>query len=92
MTKVRNIGRPVKKNAVKSGQLAPGLVRFSFITDRELIKKMKQAAKSSGLSIKDYMTELLKGVQEDKPVIKTVAEKKQLINEAKLLAYMNQSK
>lgn len=62
-------GRPKKKGAVKPGQLQRGWARFTFITKKELITKVKKAAESQGISIKDYMTNLLEGPKEDKTVM-----------------------
>jgi PP-loop superfamily ATP-utilizing enzyme len=69
---VKNVGRPKKKNAVKPGQLAEGLMIFSFIAEIQLIKKIKASAKSEGLSMKDYMKKLLNEVTKEKEIITKV--------------------
>lgn len=52
-------GRPKKKDAVKSGELKSNLCRFSFIAEKKIVALIKKNAKQKGLTIKDYMNELL---------------------------------
>ena len=52
-------GRPKKKNAVKSGELKSNLTYFSFIVEKKIVALIKKNAKQRGLTIKDYMNELL---------------------------------
>ena len=52
-------GRPKKKDAVKSGELQSNLCRFSFIAEKKIVALIKKKAKQRGLTIKDYMNELL---------------------------------
>ena len=93
MVQVKKVGRPKKKNAVQAGQLAPELVRFTFIVELQLIKKIKASAKSEGLSIKNYMKNLLEGMK-GKEIVKEkkVVSKKITKNEAKLLPFMERAK
>ena len=53
------MGRLKKEDAIKSGELKKGLVRFSFIANREVISRMKLQAKKDGVSIKDLMDKIL---------------------------------
>ena len=93
MVHIKKVGRPEKENAVKSGQLSPELVRFTFIAEVELIKKIKASAKSEGLSMKDYMKNVLEGIK-DKEIVKEkpVVRKKKTKNEDKLSDYLARAK
>jgi Ribbon-helix-helix protein, copG family len=51
--------RPKKQNAVKAGYLRPGLMRFSFIADKDMVALIKEIAKEDHKSIKDLMEEIL---------------------------------
>ena len=84
MAKMKKAGRPKKKNAVKSGELSPGLVRFSFIADEWLILKMKGAAKNHGISIKEFMRDLLKGVKVNESGIVNKKTKKPATKKSKI--------
>ena len=86
------IGRPTKKNAVKPGQLKKGLVRFTFITTKELIRKVKNIAKSQNRTIKDIMTELLETVDGNWPKNEKNKSRVNEKNEVKLLEYMRKNK
>ena len=59
MEKKNKAGRPTKINAIKKGQLKKGLVRFTFVTEKRLVDKMKIIAKKKKKTYKTVMTELL---------------------------------
>ena len=54
------VGRPKKKGAKKAGDLKDGLCRFSFIAAKSEIDTIKQMAAMEGVSIKLFMSRLLK--------------------------------
>jgi hypothetical protein len=56
----KSVGRPPKKNAVKPGQVQPGFIKYTFIVEERLIRKMKSTAQRKGLSIKGFMDMALK--------------------------------
>ena len=53
------MGRLKKEDSIKSGQLQKGLLRFSFIANREVVSRMKLLAKKEGVSIKALMDKIL---------------------------------
>ncbi|HMK03692.1 MAG TPA: hypothetical protein VK489_05855 [Ferruginibacter sp.] len=59
-------GRPRKDNAVKSGELGPGLQRFTFVAEKRTVKAIRQIAANADISIKDFMRNLLKPVHGEK--------------------------
>jgi hypothetical protein len=56
----RPVGRPKKANAKKPGQLKKGECRYTFITTKETVEFIKKGAKLKRLSIKDFMSQLIK--------------------------------
>ena len=53
------VGRPRKKNPKKPGQLKKGDCRYTFITTKEIVDKIKKESKRENISIKDYMIKSL---------------------------------
>ena len=53
------MGRLKKHNAVKSGELQSGLIRFTFIAQAELILELKSLAAEKELPVKDLMHDIL---------------------------------
>jgi len=53
------MGRLKKHNAVKSGELQSGLIRFTFIAEAELILELKSLAAEKELSVKYLMNDIL---------------------------------
>ncbi len=53
------VGRPKKPNPIKSGQLKEGEVRYTFITTRENIDRIKKEASQRNQKIKDYLKVVL---------------------------------
>lgn len=53
------VGRPKKKNAVKSGQLKKDEVRFTFITDKAIVENIKAIAKAKEITVKQLMKDIL---------------------------------
>jgi hypothetical protein len=53
------MGRLKKEDSVKPGHLQKGLMRFSFIAKEEVISSIKQLSKKEGVSIKDFMDNIL---------------------------------
>jgi hypothetical protein len=60
MMQKRPVGRPRKPDAKKPGQLKKGECRFTFITTQDTVERIKFVAKNNGVSIKDFMSLLLK--------------------------------
>ena len=55
----KSVGRPKKQNAVRSGQVKNGERRYTFITTEENVTRIKQGAKKSSVSIKEYLNIIL---------------------------------
>jgi hypothetical protein len=53
------VGRPRKKNPKKPGQLKKGECRYTFITTKEIVDKIKKESKRENISIKNYMIKSL---------------------------------
>jgi hypothetical protein len=53
------VGRPKKVNPIKSGQLKEGEVRYTFITTKENIDRIKREASQKNQKIKVYLKEVL---------------------------------
>jgi hypothetical protein len=53
------VGRPRKKNPKKPGQLKKGECRYTFITTKEIVDKIKKESKKENISIKKYMIKSL---------------------------------
>lgn len=58
----KKVGRPPKKNAIKAGQLSANDCRFTFIAEKSTVNNIKKIAADTGVSIKDFMKQLLKPV------------------------------
>jgi hypothetical protein len=57
--KLNPVGRPRKKNPKKPGQLKKGECRYTFITTKEIVDKIKKESKKENISIKKYMIKSL---------------------------------
>ncbi len=56
----KNVGRPKKQNAIKPGQLKSNECRYTFITTKSNVEKIKSEAKVDNVSIKIYLDIVLK--------------------------------
>ena len=59
----KKIGRPAKNNPIKAGELRKGLMRFTFIAEKELITRMKDYLRnqtdSKKTTIKAFMERII---------------------------------